>query len=88
MKYRKEILKGFKLLDKKKPGWKVDLRKLDMRNPCKCTVGQNFTFFPEGLKFLGVLEKSKQNGFALKATWDYKTFTKEVKILIKEWRKK
>ena len=95
MKYRKQILKGFQLLDKKKPGWKVDLRKLNMAHSCKCTVGQNYSGFITGLSALDILRNPTSYGFSFKDNLDwsyledeYKTLTKEVKILIKEWRKK
>ena len=95
MKYRKQILKGFQLLDKKKPGWKVDLRKLDMSDPCNCTVGQNYPSFVNGLESLGVLLRVVSHGFSFEDNSNYEGYvngyailTKEVKILIKEWRKK
>ena len=93
MKYRKEILRGFRLLDKKKLGWKVDLRKLHMGRCADCTLGQNYNTFSAGLQSLGIQGNSKIYGFdvepvGMSLKCDFPTLTKEVKILIKEWRKK
>jgi len=87
--FKTAIKKGFKLLDKEKPGWTVDLDKLVMSSLGNCVLGQNGGY-EIGLFNLGIMVASKY-GFSVEDTDNYKIWcilTAEVKELIRERNEK
>ena len=48
--YDLAVQRGMALLDEKRPGWlgHIDLTTLDLREPCRCVLGQEFGHYEDG----------------------------------------
>jgi len=92
-----EIAKGAKLLDEDKSDWLdlIDLKKLDLADPCNCIIGQSFPndWYIDALLDLfadsnetNVCNDSDNHGFATADCSNYHILTQEWKDYIQKRR--
>ena len=84
----KTVLKrGFKFLDKNKPGWEkeINLRELNMKNCCNCILGQLYDGnYYRGNRLLGLTDWDEIMGFYTPSSRGNRLLTTEAKELIRE----
>lgn len=64
---QEEVQAGMQLLDEHKSEWEeaIDLDILNIASPFRCTLGQAYGSFSEGLAKLGIAGSGKEYGFCL-----------------------
>lgn len=90
--YKLAAYHGARLLDQVKPNWiyETDIKRLDLKDPAVCILGQNYSWYATGLKELGLKdEEAAALGFVVnvdsRLDYDSSNVNRAYSMLTEAW---